>query len=626
VCDWWIAPRSPLADHHALVSPPNFGAGCSALFNANDGGVYQAANVYAISGGASGSGWTSLNNGLAITQFYSGAGRTAAGGRIYGGTQDNGSLVLNAGSWLMYRGGDGGMVAIDPVSDLIVYGEYVFLALHRSFDGGANSAYFCAGITEALPPDDSGNTYCGAGSTQKANFIAPFTLDPGNSSRMLAGANSLWATDAAKGTPAWHAIKPPLAGAEDFINAIAVQPANGAVIWVGHNNGEVFRTANGFAPVPDWTRMGAFTLPARRVQRITIDPANPSRVIVALTGFVANNVWQTLDGGASWASISGNLPAAPVFDVKIHPRNPAWLYAATSVGVFTSENGGATWSTTNEGPANIRVRELFWIDDGTLGAATFGRGMYKVKVGGAAPADYQDLWWAGPQENGWGMNITQHGAVIFAAFFIYDDKGQPLWVVMPGGSWNANFTTFSGPVFIPSGSWFGAYDVSRFVGGAAAGTAAITFTSATTATFSYTIKGFSGTKSITRQLFGPQDPTPVATYGDLWWGGDSQNGWGVAISQQYRNLFSVWYTYDTTGKTVWFVVPGPGTWTSANIYTGTAYRVTSSPWFGVPYDPAAVNAQVAGSITFTFTDLNHAVMSYTIDGVTQSKAITRQPF
>jgi hypothetical protein len=626
VSDWTQAPVSPHADHHALVSPPNFGAGSSALFNGNDGGVYRAANVYAITAGRIGNGWADMNNGLAVTQFYSGAGRTAAGGRVYGGTQDNGSLVLSSGVWREYRGGDGGFVAIDPASDAIVYGEYVFLALHRSFDGGANSAYFCAGITEGLPPDDGGNTYCGAGSTQKANFISPFILDPNNSNRMLAGANSLWVTDAVKGTPAWHAIKAPVGG-DDFVSAIAVQPGNSNVVWVGHNKGEVFRTSNAFAAVPDWTRVGGFSIPARQVQRITVDPSNPNRVIVAVTGFSPNDVWQTTDGGATWSSITGNLPPAPVFDVKIHPHNPAWLYAATSVGVFTSENGGATWSTTNEGPANIRVRELFWIDDNTLGAATYGRGMFKVNVGGPAPADYQDLWWAGQQENGWGMNITQHGAVIFAAFFIYDANGQPLWVVMPGGSWNSDFTTFSGPVYIPTGSWFGAYDVSRFSGGATpvAGTASINFTSASTATFSYTIHGISGTKSITRQLFGPQDPTPVGTYGDLWWGGDSQNGWGVAISQQYRNLFSVWYTYDTNGNTVWFDVPS-GTWTSENTYTGTAYRVTSSPWIGVPYNAAAVNAQVAGTITFTFTDLNHAVMTYTIDGVTQSKPITRQVF
>ena len=121
------------------------------------------------------------------------------------------------------------------------------------------------------------------------------------------------------------------------------------------------------------------------------------------------------------------------------------------------------------------------------------------------------------------------------------------------------------------------------------------------------------------------DPTPVASYADLWWGGASQNGWGVAINQQYRTLFSVWYTYDATGKTIWYVIPG-GSWTSANVYTGTVYRTTGSPWIGATYDPNALNAPAVGTVTFTFLDLNNAVMSYTIDGVTGSKPLTRQPF
>ena len=625
VSNWTLAPTSPHADHHQLVSPPDFGPSNPALYDGNDGGVYKAPNVYAISGGAAGTGWVNMDNGLAVTQFYGGAGLASAGGRIFGGTQDNGSLVLQSGAWRFFRGGDGGFVAVDPASDQTVYGEYVYLSLFRSFNGGASSSYFCTGITEALPADDSGNTFCGKDATKKANFIAPFVLDPNNSNRIFAGADSLWVTDNARGTPDWRAVKPPLAATDDFINAIAVQPGNSNGVWVGHNNGEVYRATAALASFPDWTRVGAGVIPARRVQGITIDPSNPNRVIVALTGFSPNNVWQTLDGGASWSSITGNLPNAPVFDVKIHPRNPAWLYAATSVGVYTSENGGASWSTTNEGPANIRVRQLFWIDDATLGAATFGRGMYKVSVPAGGPASYQDLWWAGPQENGWGMSLTQHGSMIFGAMYIYDASGKPQWVVMPGGSWNPGFTAFTGSLYIPTGSWFGAYDTSRLVAGAPVGSATITFTGAGTATLAYTINGVSGTKSISRQPFGPVDSTPVATYGDLWWGGDAQNGWGVAINQQYRTLFSVWYTYDQTGKTVWYVVPG-GTWTNASTYTGTAYRTTGSPWIGAAYSASSLVSQPVGSVTFSFTDLNHAVMTYTIDGVTQSKPITRQPF
>jgi len=366
VSNWQYAPTSPHADHHALASPPNFASGNPALFDGNDGGVYRAASIYAVNAASGANGWTNLNNGLAVTQFYSGAGRTAAGGRVIGGTQDNGSLMLHGGQWQPFRGGDGGFVAVDPASDLWLYGEYVYLSIHRSSNGGLGSSYICAGITEAMP-DEDGRGYCGAGATKKANFIAPFVLDPNNAGRLLAGANSLWVTDNAKATvPAWRTIKPPSAAADNFINAIAVHEGNGNVVWVGHNNGEVYRSLDALAPAPTWTRVGQGTIPGRRVQRITIDRDNPNRVIVALTGFVANNVWQTLDGGATWSSIHANLPYAPVFDVKRHPANPQWLYAATSVGIFTSENGGASWSTTNEGPANIRVRELFWLDERTL--------------------------------------------------------------------------------------------------------------------------------------------------------------------------------------------------------------------------------------------------------------------
>ena len=179
-------------------------------------------------------------------------------------------------------------------------------------------------------------------------------------------------------SPAWRAIKAPSAATDNFINAIAVQEGNGNVIWVGHNNGELYKSTDGLSSTPTWARVGAATLPARRVMSILTDPANANHVIVALTGFVANNLWQTTDGGASWSSITGNLPFAPIFDVKRHPSNASWLYVGTSVGIFTSEDGGASWSTTDEGPANIRVRQLFWIDGSTLGAATFGRGMFNV--------------------------------------------------------------------------------------------------------------------------------------------------------------------------------------------------------------------------------------------------------
>ena len=620
VSDWRIAPQSAHADHHALVSPPDYSAARRVVLNGNDGGVYRADDVTRVD---TGSGWTAANNGLAVTQFYSGSGPATAGGRIVGGTQDNGSLMFSNGAWTRYRGGDGGYVAVDPRNDRTIYGEYVYLAIHRSLTGGGTSAYICNGITEALPDDkDTDSKYCGASNTQAANFIAPFILDPNNPDRLLAGASSLWVTDnAAAPAPTWRAIKPPTATASNYINAIAVAPGNSAIVWVGHNNGEVYRTSNGTVASPTWTRVGAGVLPGRLVQRITIDPDDPSRVIVAVTGFSPDDVWETTDNGASWHSITGNLPQAPVFDVKRNPQHPDWLYAATSVGLFTSEDRGKTWSTTNEGPANIRIRELFWIDANTLGAATYGRGMFKIGVNSTMP-NYQDLWWGGTAENGWGLALAHHGGALFGALYIYDANGKPTWVAMSGGAWNADFTTFTGALFSPSGSSWAAYDASRYAPGPAVGQATIRFTSPTTATLDYTLNGASGTKQLSRFVFGAPDSTPVASFGDLWWGGPSQNGWGLTIVQQYRTMFIAWYTYDAQGRPTWFVVPG-GTWVGNSRFTARAYRASGVPWAGVPFNAGGVSLSDVGSITLDFQDASHATFTTTIDGVTVSRPVER---
>ena len=620
VSDWRRYLQSPHSDHHQLVSPPNFSASNPVLYDGSDGGIYQSPNIYA----ATQLNWMNLNNGLAVTQFYSGAGRTASGGRIIGGAQDNYSLVLQNGFWRRWASGDGGTVTVDPLSDQVLYGEYVYASVHRSMTGGNSVAFICTGITEAIKDTDD-DPACGADTTQQANFISPLTLDPNNRDRLYVGAASLWVTDGARSSaPAWRTVKDPSPAAQNYINAIAVADGDPNTVWVGHNNGELYRS-NDATFGATWTRVGQGVLPARLVLRITIDRDDRNHVIVAFTGFTANNVWETRDAGATWRSITGNLPLAPVFDVKRHPRKASWLYAATSVGVYTSEDGGATWSTTNEGPANIRVRELFWIDDTTLGAATYGRGMFKVTVAAGGPDNYQDLWWSGAQESGWGISITQHRDVLFSELFIYDAQGRPLWVVMPGGAWNPTFTRFTGAVFIPTGSYFAAYDASRHSVGPSVGTVTLDFADRGHATLSYTINGVSGTKQISRIGFGPPDSTPVGSYGDLWWGGASQNGWGVSVNQQYRTLFSLWYTYDREGRPTWFVMPG-GTWTAANTYTATAFRASGPAWLGVPYDASRHSLTAVGTVTFTFTDAQNAAMSYTIDGVSGTNTVTRVPF
>lgn len=405
----------PHADHHQIVSPPNYSSGNPVVYSGNDGGLVRSTDIFSASANGT-SNWQNLNNELGITQFYGGAGRAAAGGRIIGGTQDNGDLRLSAGtSWTRIGGGDGGFAAVDPIDDSTHYGEYVYASIRRY--GGAGSRYICNGITEGKK-DESNITYCGPNATEQTNFITPFILDPNARDRMLVGAASLWVSDDVRTVvaPSWRAIKPPAtaAGSVRFINAIDVQRGDSNVIWVGHNGTNsagtptpIFKTTDGLSSSPTWVNVAQSGMPSSTINRVTIDPDNPNRVWVAYSGFASSRLWVTENGGTTWRDISSGLPAVTLHDVKRHPVQPNWLYVAAANGVYTSENLGTTWTSTNDGPNSVRVRELVWFDNTTLIAVTHGRGMFRTS---AIPDNVSTLGFtsstASATDGGGSVNLT----------------------------------------------------------------------------------------------------------------------------------------------------------------------------------------------------------------------------
>ena len=363
-------------DIHFFAQDPGFdGATNRRLWVCTDGGVFVTDNVYTAS---TGSGWSRRDTDYRTTQFYGAAG-DGPSGRIIGGTQDNGTLRVHSGSDQanMMFGGDGGFCAVDPTDPAYCYGEYVNLMIHRSTNGGQSASYIYEGITDA---------------GSDANFIAPFILDPNDPNTMLAGGRSLWRTNNAKPGggqppyPIWEAIRGP---GLDRLSAIAVAPGNSDVIWVGQNNGEVFKTTSGTAADPIWQVVddndGTDPFPNRYITRILIDPDDAEVVYVSLGGFSPDNLYRTDDGGDTWTDITGvgvtGLPDAPINGIARHPDRAAWLYVGTEVGIFATTDGGSSWSTANDGPANTSVDELVFMHNSSiLLAATHGRGLFTVDL------------------------------------------------------------------------------------------------------------------------------------------------------------------------------------------------------------------------------------------------------
>ena len=122
-----------------------------------------------------------------------------------------------------------------------------------------------------------------------------------------------------------------------------------------------------------------------------------------------------------------------------------------------------------------------------------------------------------------------------------------------------------------------------------------------------------------------QAGAPAPNYQGLWWNAPagSESGWGINFAHQGDTIFASWFTYDVNGHGWWLVMTAQKT---GNVYVGTLYQTHGPPFNAVPFDPHAVTPTPVGTGTLAFSDANNGTFTYTVNGTTQTKAITRQVF
>lgn len=117
-----------------------------------------------------------------------------------------------------------------------------------------------------------------------------------------------------------------------------------------------------------------------------------------------------------------------------------------------------------------------------------------------------------------------------------------------------------------------------------------------------------------------------ASYQGLWLRTpfDSEAGWGLNVTHQGNIVFATWFTYDTDGTGMWLVMSN-GAQTSPGNFTGTLYRTRGPGFNASPFTSIAFpdNYTTVGSLTLSFTDANTGTMSYTVNGISQTKPIGR---
>ena len=346
-------------DQHALaINPlnPDF------IISGNDGGM----NI-STDGGVS---FTKVAE-LPISQFYEIGLDANNPQRLYGGTQDNGTLRTKNGGlndWERIYGGDGFYVLVDYTNPNIIYAESQNGNLGKSTNGGIDFYWATAGISEDEPK----------------NWSTPVAMDPVNSNIMYYGTNHVYRST--NGADFWISISPDLTDGytgsrPGTISTIAVSRVNTDIIWAGTSDSHVWvSTSNGSS----WNDVSA-TLPYRWVSRVVPDPNVENTAYVTFTGLKwadpEAHVFKTTDAGANWTDISSNLPAVPINALAVDHIDNNFLFVGTDLGVYYSDNKGESWDYLDSELPLVSIYDLkIHPTDHYLAIGTHARSIYKMDL------------------------------------------------------------------------------------------------------------------------------------------------------------------------------------------------------------------------------------------------------
>ena len=116
-------------------------------------------------------------------------------------------------------------------------------------------------------------------------------------------------------------------------------------------------------------------------------------------------------------------------------------------------------------------------------------------------------------------------------------------------------------------------------------------------------------------------------YSDLWGGGQpapTEQGWGLNLVQHNDNIFATMFVYGSDNTPRWFSASNLSSSNGGVTWTGTLAQ-TTGPYYGAVWNANATGI-VVGNMTVSFTNANTGQLTYSVNGVTVNKAISRFTF
>ncbi len=365
--------------HCAFFDWPN-----ARFFITDDGGIYECTVTGDGTDGLRDYHWRDINGNTSTLQIFQFGSHPTDPNQVVVGMQDNSNAHWDGTSWEAWdwNGSDGTVACYDPKDPRHVYLGWQY-SLARNDSGGG--------------PTQDGWTILFSGSIGRGDgfpFVVLFAIDPVKTNIVyVASLPGVYRSEDRGDHWSERLNANPVDG---DVTALAVSPANPRFVWAGTSTGHVYLFDTKKGEVTD--RTGNF-LPNRWVSAIVPSAKSADKALIAFSGYDANSadfdsggngntgrVFKTADRGSTWKDISGNLNGSQGLDIPASalvqdPKAPDHLWLGTDYGVFATRDGGKTWASARGTMPAVAVTGLeLNKKTGYLLAATFGRGIWRMRT------------------------------------------------------------------------------------------------------------------------------------------------------------------------------------------------------------------------------------------------------
>jgi hypothetical protein len=392
------------ADKHGfLFSPYN----TKKLYVYHDGGLDRTTN--------GGTNWTTMEDGLSASEFYTLGASGVYNNHILGGLQDNGMDVAVNKNFSTVRGGDwGGDFAFDAFNKELVY------------ENGGIKRNVVTHVTGSI--NGNGGVY---------------TVHPNDSNVMFEATTDIYRTQNLRANPSnsvsWSKISN-FSGTTSKVGMAYAQSSSGT-FYAAFIPQKLYRSTNINSSNPSFTELTNFPYKSgEQIQQVETSPKDSNVIYVVTT---QSRILTSHNKGTTWTVLTKNLPALNLIKFEVDPNaQDSSMYICNAFGVYYRNRFVSNWIPFSQGlPTVSQITDMEIMNDGTSNArlhiATWGRGIWQTdlyKNSSVAPtADFK-------------ISSASNQACVNTIILLDNSTGSPLgrkWTITPSTGWSYVNTTDS---------------------------------------------------------------------------------------------------------------------------------------------------------------------------------------